>query len=318
MRFEVGADWDPYKELFINISNWKDLFNSREEPLFMIFSYFVKNIINDYSFFIFIFFTISFYTKFYFIRIFSPDIFLSLIIYFYTLFLIYDVNGLRQGMALGLTMISIKYILDRNIYKFLAILLAASLFHTSAIIFIPFYYLSRIKINNRTIFISLLLVVALSIPLRQVLKNSQIFQNLIQIDSFKHYSVYTTDEDYKLDIPILSVAVFQRIFIFLLFMITYSRIKVEEKTKLLFRNGYFIGMVLFLILSFSSEFAARLSVYYKAFEIAMIPLVVYSFPKNHQKLFFLILFTLFATFGIYRLLSIPYGYLLPYNNIIFP
>jgi hypothetical protein len=149
-------------------------------------------------------------------------------------------------------------------------------------------------------------------------KNSDIFQTLIQIDTLKHYSVYTTDDNYNLDIPILSVAVFQRIFIFLMFLYTYSRIKVEEKAKLLFRNGYLLAIVIFLTLSFSSEFAARLSVYYKAFEIVIIPLVVYSFPKVHQKLSMKLLFVLFSTVGVYRLLSIPEGYLLPYNNIIFP
>lgn len=316
-RFEVGADWGSYRELFINISNWNDLFYTRVEPLFMLFGFLTKNIMNNYSFFIFIFFTVSFSLKFNFIRVYSPDIFLSLIIYFFTLFLIYDVNGLRQGMALGLTLFSTKYILNRNNYKFLLILLIACLFHTSAIIFIPFYYLSRIKISNRILSISLFLIVALSIPLRYFFKNSELFQSLILIDSFKHYSVYTTSEDYKLDIPILSVAVFQRIFIMLFFILSYQRIKVEENVKLLFRNAYFIGIVLFLLFSFSSEFAARLSFYYKAFEIAMIPLIVYSFPRFHQKIILLLLFTCLAIFGTYRLLSIPYGYLLPYNNLLF-
>lgn len=318
LRFEVGADWMPYKDLFNRILNINDINNQREEPLYLLYSYLIKVLFNNYSVFIFLTFLISFYCKFKFIRAFSPDIFLSLIIYLYTIFLIYDINGLRQGVSLGLAMISVRYIIDRNIYKFLIVLITAILFHISAIIFIPFYFLSRIKIKNSTLIISLLVVVVLSISLRQILKNSQVFQAIIQINSLKHYSVYTTDNNYKLDLPILSVAVFQRLFIFSMFILTYKRINVEERIKLLFRNGYFIGIVIFLIFSFSSEFAARLSFYYKAFEIAMIPLVVYSFPKRYQIVSFLLLFTAFSIFGIYRLLSIPNGYLIPYNNLIFP
>jgi len=103
-----------------------------------------------------------------------------------------------------------------------------------------------------------------------------------------------------------------------MFIINFHRINTDEKIKLLLRNGYFFSIVLFLLFSFSSEFAARLSFYYKALEIVIVPLIVYSFSKSYQRLSFLILFTAFSIFGIYRLLSLPDGYLIPYNNIIFP
>lgn len=315
LRFEVGADWHAYENIFLDVSYWKYLFNQREEPLFMVLTFFIKNIFNDYSFFIFIFFLISFYLKFYFIKAFSPDFFLSLGIYFFTVFLIYDVNGLRQGFAIGLALCSINHIINRNFYKFIFLILIASLFHLSSIVFIPFYFLAQIKIKTYNLFFWFLLIFLLSIPLRLLLKESSLFQSLIVLDAFKHYSVYTTGDDYKLEIPILSIAVFQRVFIFLFFLIRYNKIDIEEKVKRVFRNGYFLAVISYLILSFSSEFADRISVYFKALEIIIIPLVVYSYSQKNKRLFYSFFFFVFSSYGVYRLLSNPDSYLLPYKNL---
>jgi len=317
LRFEVGADWTNYEDLFLANESWSDVFSSNKEYLFQVFSYVFKLSFNNYSVFVFAFFFISFCLKFVFIKKYSPDIFLSLIIYIYTIFSIYDLNGIRQGMALGLCMLSISYILDQNIFKFIGIITIASLFHLSAIIFFPFYFLSRMKLTNKQILFSLLLVFIISIPFRSFLKNSQFIQTLFLSETFEHYSVYATSTDYALDVPIISFAVFQRFFIFILFIITYKKIIIKDEIKLLLRNGYFVGIILFLIFSFSLEISARLSFYYKAMEIIMIPLIVYSFIPKYQKMFLIIVFTLLSIVGMSRLLSIPDGSLIPYNNLLF-
>jgi hypothetical protein len=251
------------------------------------------------------------------IRIFSPDIFISFIVYISTIFLIYDINQLRQGVALGFALVSIKYILNKNIYKFFAALVIASLFHISALFFFPFYFLARIKFNNRTIILLLFVVFSFSTLLRSFLVNSDVFQLLIFSDEFSHYSGYVTDDFYNLNIPIVSVAVLQRIFVFLLFLIAFDHLKIKKDFAILLRNGYFIGIILFLLLSFSSEFAARISVYYKIMEIIMIPLMVCSAENKYKNLSLSLVFVMFFMTGVYRLLSIPGGHLLPYQNLIF-
>lgn len=317
LRFEVGADWYNYEDMFFGNESWSDVFSSSKEYLFHVFSYFFKVSFNDYSVFVFAFFLMSFSLKFIFIKKYSPDIFLSLIIYIYTVFAIYDLNGIRQGMALGVGLLSVKYILDQNLFKFIGMVTIASLFHLSAIILIPFYFLSRMKMTNKQMLISFLLIFIISLPFRSFLKNSQIIQTLFNSDTFEHYSVYATSTDYALDVPIISIAVFQRFFIFILFIVTYDSLNIKNEIKLALRNGYFIGIVLFLVFSFSLEISARLSFYYKALEMVMIPLIVYSFIPKHQRTFLIIIFTILSIIGMSRLLAIPDGYLVPYNNLLF-
>lgn len=316
LRFEVGADWVPYEILFNNMSSWYDVFNAREEKLYMIISYILKLLYNNYSFYIFIFFTISFSIKYYIIQKYSPDIFLSLIVYLFGTFLIYDVNGIRQGMAMAFVMLSIPSILNRKIIPFIILILTATFFHISALIFFPVYFLSRINISNKAMGLFLVGCIGIAIPIRYFLENSAIIQLIFATETFRHYSIYSNSAVYAVNTPILSIALFQRLFIFLLFIFTYKDININSKVKLLFRNGYFISIIIFLFLSFNGQFAARLSFYYKNLDILFIPLIVNSFPKVYQRVFMLVLFVLFCLVGVYRLINIPMGYLIPYDNFL--
>lgn len=315
LRFEVGADWEAYKYFFDDISQFSEIFNQRYEPLYTTIVLILKSIYNNYSFFIFIVFFLAFGLKYKVINFFSPNIFISLIVYLYTVFLIYDINGLRQGLALALTFYSLKYVNEKKLLFFLLLTVLACFFHKSAIIFLPFYWLRGIKINKRNVYLLLFVFLVLAIPLRTLVMNSGWFNAFMMDESLEHYSSYLSD-DYQLNIPIISFSVIQRIVILVMFLIFYDRIEAPEEFKLLLCNGYFLGIILFLLLSFSAEMAARLSFYYKTLELIMIPLIVYSPKRIIDRVMILLLFSSFAYIGLYRLLSIPDGYLLPYKNLL--
>lgn len=68
---------------------------------------------------------------------------------------------LRQFMAMSICYISIKYVLERKIWSFVFLLLLAFLFHQTAIIFFPIYFLYGIKSQKRLfIYLSLFGILA--------------------------------------------------------------------------------------------------------------------------------------------------------------
>lgn len=316
LRYRVGADWYSYENLFNAVRKLSDVFSAREEKLFMLFLYGCKKIANSYSFFVFFLFAISFYLKFKTITKYSPDIFISLIIYFYTLLLIYDLNGIRQGMAMAIVLASLSPILDKKLLQFISLIIIATFFHTSAILFLPFYWLSRINISKRALFIVIAVSLIISIPIRSLIENNSIVQSLLALDSFSHYSTYLTNENTGRDVSIISIAVFQRIFIFSLFFINYNKIIVREDLKLLLFNGYFIAIIIFIFLSFSAEFASRLSFYYKSLEIFMVPIIITSQKRISNRIILVLIFVMLSLLGTYRILEIPKGGLIPYNSIL--
>jgi len=63
-------------------------------------------------------------------------------------------NGARQGMAVAISAISLLYIIKKDFIRFAVCIFIASLFHRSAMVFFPFYFILRIPftIKNALIF----------------------------------------------------------------------------------------------------------------------------------------------------------------------
>ena len=57
-------------------------------------------------------------------------------------------NGMRQMIAVSILMLSLRYIENENRLKFTLCIITAMLFHLTAILFIPVYFLYNIKLSN--------------------------------------------------------------------------------------------------------------------------------------------------------------------------
>lgn len=317
LRFEVGADWFSYNRLFSTTEDFSDIIDSREEKLFMLILYVSKSIYNNYSFFVFIVFFISFFVKLKLMNKYSSDVYLSLIVYLSAIFLIYDLNGIRQGMAMALTLFSIPFILRRRLWYFIVVVFIASTFHTSAIIFLPFYWIANLRISRNTILYIVLGAVLLSVPLRMLVLNNPLMSYLLTLERLSHYDSYVQDSETNTSVSIASIAVFQRVLVFIIVLINYNKLQSGTELKRLLLNGYAASIVLFLLFSFSAEFAARLSFYYKSIEILLIPLIVTSQLRLSNRIMLLVLFLMLSLLSVYRLLSIEGGGLLPYKVSVF-
>lgn len=56
---------------------------------------------------------------------------------------------IRQWLAISITLLSIRFIKQRNLKSFIIIIIIASLFHTTALSVIPLYWFNKIKINRK-------------------------------------------------------------------------------------------------------------------------------------------------------------------------
>lgn len=62
--------------------------------------------------------------------------------FFYTFF---SITGIRQTIAVGFTLWSFEYVDKRKVLPFLLLVLLAATIHKTALIFIPFYWLAKVK-----------------------------------------------------------------------------------------------------------------------------------------------------------------------------
>lgn len=84
---------------------------------------------------------------------------LSLFIWLSTCLYYQNFNQSRQMLAISIVFFSYKYILNNNLKMFLLCTLVSASIHSSALIMIPFYFLSNLNINKKNIFIYIVVAV---------------------------------------------------------------------------------------------------------------------------------------------------------------
>jgi hypothetical protein len=105
---------------------------------FTIYTYFVSLFTSSFITYLFITGVLVYVPIYLFIKRYSTDYYLSLVIY-YCLFFFGSMTLLRQSIAMSILLIGTKYIVGRNPIKFTAIVLLASSFHVSALVGLVLY-----------------------------------------------------------------------------------------------------------------------------------------------------------------------------------
>jgi len=316
LRYKVGADWESYERIF-NEAKLDNLFEIGIEPFFNLFIIIVKWFNLNYLFLVFAVFTISTAIKFAFLFRYSNSIFTALLIYFPIQFMAYDINGIRQGLAIGIIFWSVDSLIKRKIWSFIAIVSLAMCFHYSAVIFFPFYFIANKKLKAKTIHVTILLSIMLGFLLQKIILSFLLprLSGLESVFAQKVFS-YSSSEEYGQGLS-LGFSTLHRLLIFYLFFFFYEKINLSEGLKNILLNGYFISMVLYFLFSAIEIVAARGSLYYRSFDLLIIASFL-TIPKKYEyKFFIFLLICFYAFFGVYTNLKLPFNGLTPYNNTFF-
>ncbi|MGE7614592.1 EpsG family protein [Paenibacillus sp. NPDC101420] len=146
IRYNVGRDYLSYEIIYKNEYGWYNY-----EFLYTLSTNFFKFLNAPFWVFnVFLGFII-----FYLMYLISKDLnigYEKIVLYFIlTGQLFVSFNLVRQTIAAMIIMFAFRYITRKNIIKYAIGVIIASLFHTSAIIFIPLYFLKNINLNIRRV-----------------------------------------------------------------------------------------------------------------------------------------------------------------------
>lgn len=143
-RYEVGTDWNNYKDYFLNC----DFYYTREprEPIY----YFLNKIVlyffgDNYIFFFLLiaFLQISLIVKA--LKRFDYIFPLAILLFFLIGPFLAFQNVMRQSLAFCLFFYSIKFIERGCLKKYIITVVIATCIHTSSILFLPLYFICRRK-----------------------------------------------------------------------------------------------------------------------------------------------------------------------------
>lgn len=282
LRCNIGYDWNFYQKLFTEAS-LHSIFNSLEaEPLFQVLMLSIKVLHLPFQTLILLVAIISISLKTLFITKYSPIPLLSIVVLL-SFFLSGELGQIRQSLAVGIVLWSFVFVLKDKFYLFALVVIVASLFHYSAAIFILVYPISKINFSIKTI--GIILVVAIILNFTSWFG---IFPWVINYmpDYIQHkFEAYYTVGN----IALTKQTFYYRLGLFILcwYLLSPHKNPVYNLTMKI----YLLGIILFVSCAPIDTLAGRGTIYFKEFEILLIPFLINEI--NDKKRLKLILLTLF-------------------------
>ncbi len=216
----------------------------------------------------------------------------------------YSLGIFRQMIALGILLLSIKYIQKRNVKKYLLLVAVAMSFHFTAILFLPMYWLS--KLSFKRIYILLFLVMEFVL----LIFGSEAISLVLRLAT--RYSSYV-DSIYGVSGGNYSFLILIN-FVFLLCALFRDRVK--EAERFIYDLGLYALMIgAFLqILAYEFVVMGRTVVYFMFFIGLLLPsLYSHLFDRKSQKI--VNAFTYALLFLYFCIATHDNQYIVPYHFV---
>ena len=314
------TDWMSYYPFFNNAPTIFD--NAKEinsylgylnwEKGFIWFTIFFKSFFNNYFFFQFFNFLIDYIIL---IQFFKNNVEkdLSWAIFFLFLFEGFqiEINLLRNTKAMMLFFISLKYLKQRKIIPYMLLNICRIFFHTSALFFLPLYFILPLKYNRKLIFSLYFIGIIFCILNFQWIP--ALLKHLLPFLGFNKRLVFLIS-NYMQDAGgrSISIGFLERILSFILVFYYENKIlKLDEKYRI-YINAFYIYTLLFL---FGNSFAIiyqRIGLLFVFSYWIVYPLILKVCSIKQKKILLFIIFL----YGFVKNVNGNKNILCKYNNFL--
>ena len=298
-RVSLGRDWDNYLVIFntpdLNAFSFGDSF----ELGFLWLTVTLQSIDADFQQLVFwlaaltLFLFYRSYKKCY--KLLPLAIFIFFVGWGYTV----SINTMRQGVALFAFMCAISYIGDDDkyaVWKYLAFMLVGLLFHYTILLFLPCYFVYKIKLN-----LWQLVALCLSIFVVSSFVLMPIFNGLLTL--FSKYSDSYSIESYYSDSITFGLGALLMLTVRLLPLAVYEDVIEKYPSFTKYFVLYYIGLGVYYGF-FRFLLITRITFYFQFCELFVMPLFLYLIFTEKSKWWYLgglfvllVIINYFYTFG---------------------
>ena len=251
-------------------------------------------------------------------RKYAPDFMLAVFFYFTLGVYGTTLNGIRQFVATGIILMATKHLFSpkkTDFFKFLAFVLVAYFFHTSALILIPIYFVCRRKAWSPSTFMIIVAGVAVLIFVSLFLPS---FMGMLEESSFSQYTDGWFTEGVEGGANVLRVGV--QALPMVLSAIYYKELKRYGPVVDILVNLSVVHFAIFLVSVYNWIFA-RFAFYTFTYAAILLSLIFSTALKDSKRT--VLKFALYAAFMFYFIKDSEGMYLYrsdfftPNNNIWF-
>ncbi len=311
-RYETGNDWTAYVAAFNRIPPFEDLCNkpelfvvSRMEPGYVILNSIVKSFGGTIDIVFLISSIVTVGLLFIALNRYSFFCFLAILLYMRYGYLQANMMFVRQGIAISIFFISLKYVEERKLLKYIIINIIAILFHTSLYVVLPLYFLLNRRYSNKAIIGLIIISILLS------------FVNIVgtlgaYLPSFLSESVleYSEHDVWGGMTGKINIALIEK-FVLLVLCLKYRDKLSDNKNFNLFFNIFVLSIICYYSFFQMYVFQQRLVFIFQLSTIGIWLLLLRSSTKETQKWMILMLNVLVGYFFLHYVFTsanvfIPY------------
>lgn len=262
----VGTDTATYVYDFLGADNieWlgiKNIIKEYPEPLYEITKIFCRTFTDNYTIFLFVFaFPISFCFSLY-VKKYSDDYMISMLIFMVLGILGFCMAGLRQSVALALSLFAYGYARDRKLIPFLLCCIVAFGFHNSSMVILVMYPLFACKKINFKWWIAVFVAFVIGYTKNGIVMNIASF-----FFTQDRYNIYATAYKSSLNYTMLII---QGVLLLFCYSNRFCVLREDKRNASLYIMA-FIGMIFQSFTPILGEFF-RLSMFFSVSLCILVP-----------------------------------------------
>ena len=320
LRWETGTDWFQFFEVFKNV-NWSELFSfirygeQKMEFGYVFLNLIVKTLGGGYT--SFLIFTNAIILLIY--ADFSIKYSKYPLLLFIAIITASNFFPVRQTLAGAIILFSYQFVINKNLIKFLITCGIAISIHMASIVFLPFYFLLRIRLSDTILFAILFSSIFIGEFIFIIIDSAISLFSFLGSQFIERLSIYASLAAGLFDKTERSIANIVINFIFLAWFLIVRR-KSDEKTVLnVFINTFVVGLAITNVFYNYMQELGRFASY---FTLASSVLYTYlmDYYKNYYKfigafLYFLV-FILLMFYRFNRLLDFYPEVHFPYQSVL--
>jgi hypothetical protein len=183
---------------------------------------------------------------------------------------------IRAGLSYAIILMAVRYITERDWKRYFAWVFVAYLFHQSALIAVPLYFLCLLDIKKKHITMGLVTAFVIAGFYSGVVRS-------LVADNASDLSVDTYVEDYyQREWGLSNPMIYFQTFLLLVYTFTEDRMRMTTSHYITIRNAYFYSTLILITLSCYTALSGRVSSQFATLEIVIIPSIAYSFAKKDR------------------------------------
>lgn len=193
-----------------------------------------------------------------------------------------DCNQVRAALSYAILMLGVKYIRKKDWKRYFLIVFIAYLFHSSAVIAIPVYFICTfIKPKKSYIYLGLIVSFVIGIAGQGVV-HGFIEDNATDLNISATYTDATKMTDYVVGKGITNPMIYYQTFLLLLYTLLEKKLVKIDPNYYVIRWCYLYSTMILICFCSYAVLSGRTSTLYATLEFAIIPALINLFHKNNR------------------------------------